>query len=92
MKFESVSQEVVNKLYKPGKLQTVLDEFMRSDALAVRCVMAPGEYANAASAQSSYHAAIKRLHYPIAARVFNGDMYLIKISPAKKEETTNEHS
>lgn len=91
MKFESVSQETVNKLYKPAKLQTILDEFMRSDALAVRCVMAPGEYASASSAQSSYHAAIKRLHYPIAARVFNGDMYLIKISPAK-EETTNEHS
>lgn len=89
MKLESVSQEVVNKLYKPGKLQTVLDEFMSSDALAVRCVMAPGEYANAASAQSSYHAAIKRLRYPIVARTFNGDMYLIKISPVKKEETTN---
>lgn len=91
MKFESVNPETVNKLYKPTKLQTVLDEFMRSDALAVRCVMAPGEYANAASAQNSYHAAIKRLHYPIAARIFNGDMYLIKISPAE-EETTNEHS
>lgn len=91
MKFEPVNQETVNKLYKPAKLQTILDEFMRSDALAVRCVIAPGEYANASSAQGSYHAAIKRLHYPIAARVFNGDMYLIKISPAK-EETTNEHS
>lgn len=91
MKFETVSPETVNKLFKPTKLQTILDEFMRSDALAVRCVMAPGEYANASSAQSSYHAAIKRLGYPIAARVFNGDMYLIKISPAK-EEVTNEHS
>lgn len=83
MKFEKVSHETVNKLYKPTKLQTVLDEFMRSDALAVRCVMAPGEYLNTRSAQSSYHAAIKRLRYPIAARVFNGDMYLIKISPNK---------
>ena len=45
--------------------------------------MAPGEYLNARSAQSSYHAAIKRLGYPIAARVFNGDMYLIKINPTK---------
>lgn len=85
MKFEKVSPETVNKLYKPTKLQTILDEFMRSDALAVRCVMAPGEYANASSAQSSYHAAIKRLHYPIAARVFNGDMYLIKINPNKED-------
>lgn len=85
MKFEKVSPETVNKLYKPTKLQTILDEFMRSDALAVRCVMAPGEYANASSAQSSYHAAIKRLQYPIAARVFNGDMYLIKINPNKED-------
>ena len=85
MKFEPVSQETVNKLYKPAKLQTILDEFMRSDALAVRCVMSPGEYANASSAQSSYHAAIKRLRYPIAARVLNGDMYLIKINPAKED-------
>lgn len=85
MKLESVSQEIVNKLYKPSKLQTILDEFMRSDTLAVRCVMAPGEYANATSAQSSYHTAIKRLGYPIAARVFNGDMYLIKISPDKED-------
>lgn len=89
MKFESVSQETVNKLYKPAKLQTILDAFMRSDALAVRCMIAPGEYANAASAQRSYYAAIKRLHYPIAARVFNGDMYLIKISSAKKENNND---
>lgn len=89
MKFESVNPETVNKLYKPTKLQTVLDEFMRSDALAVRCVMAPGEYLNARSAQSSYHAAIKRLHYPIAARVFNGDMYLIKINPTKDDNHDN---
>lgn len=85
MKFEPVNLETVNKLYKPTKLQTVLDEFMRSDALAVRCVMAPGEYINAHSAQSSYHVAIKRLGYPIAARVFNGDMYLIKINHTKED-------
>ena len=86
MKFESVNPETVNKLFKPTKLQTVLDEFMRSDALAVRCIMEPGEYANASSAQSSYHAAIKRLGYPIAARILNGDMYLIKLEIYDKEE------
>lgn len=86
MKFESVSTETVNKLFKPTKLQTILDEFMRSDALAVRCIMEPGEYANASSAQSSYHAAIKRLGYPIAARILNGDMYLIKLEIYDKEE------
>lgn len=86
MRFESVPSEIVNKLYKPTKLQKILDEFMSSDAPAVRCVMAPGEYSNASSAQSSYHTAIKRLGYPIAARVLNGDMYLIKISSDKKEK------
>lgn len=86
MKFESVSTETVNKLYKPTKLQTILDEFMRSDAQAVRCVMSEGEYANASSAQSSYHNAIKRLGYPIAARILNGDMYLIKLEIYDKEE------
>ena len=86
MKFESVNPETVNKLYKPTKLQIILDEFMRSDALAVRCIMEPGEYANASSAQSSYHAAIKRLGYPIAARILNGDMYLIKLEIYDKEE------
>ena len=85
MKFESVSTETVNKLFKPTKLQTVLDEFMRSDALSVRCIMEPGESSNASSAQSSYHAAIKRLGYPIAARVLNGSMYLIKINPTKED-------
>lgn len=50
---------------------------------------AKGCYANAASAQSSYHAAIKRLGYPIAARVFNGDMYLIKINPNKEDNHDN---
>lgn len=85
MKFESANTETVNKLYKPTKLQTILDEFMRSDALAVRCVMAPGEYANANSAQGSYHTAIKRSGYPIAARVINGDMYLIKLNPVKED-------
>lgn len=85
MKFESVSQEVVNKLYKSTKLQTILDAFMRSDDLAVHCVMAPGEYSSANSAQSSYRTAIKRLHYPVAARVLNGDLYLIKINPSKEE-------
>lgn len=86
MKFERVSPETVNKLYKPTKLQTILDEFMRSDAQAVRCVMSEGEYANASSAQSSYHNAIKRLGYPIAARILNGDMYLIKLEIYDKEE------
>lgn len=79
MKLERINLEIVNKLYKSTKLQTVLDEFMASDAIAVRCVFEPGEYSSTASAQSSYRNAIRRLGYPIAARVLKGDMYLIKL-------------
>lgn len=86
MRLETVNLDAVNKLFKPTKLQTILDEFMRSDAQAVRCVMSEGEYANASSAQSSYHNAIKRLGYPIAARILNGDMYLIKLEIHDKED------
>lgn len=86
MKFEPVSTETVNKLFKSTKLQTVLDEFMRSDAQAVRCLMDAGEYANIRSAQSSYHGAIKRLGYPIVARAINGDLYLIKLDMYHKED------
>lgn len=84
MRFESVSDELVNKLYRPTKLQIVLDEFTQSNDLAVRLVIHPGEYANLRSAQSSYMRAIRRLHYPIAVRTLNGGLYLIKVLPESK--------
>lgn len=80
MKFEPVDLSTANKLYKPTKLQTILDEFMAKDDLAVRCILAPGEYKNPRSAQSSFATAIKKLRHPVAARILNGELYLIKIN------------
>lgn len=79
MKFETVSPETVNKLFKPTKLQTILDAFMQNDELAIRYVMEPREYANLRSAQSSFSCAIKRYRLPIVTRVIHGDLYLIKV-------------
>lgn len=85
MKLEPVSMEVVNKLYRPTKIQRALDEFSRMDAQAVKVVLGPGEYKNAASAQSAYYKAIRRLKYPMKAQVSKGELYLIKlITPAEK--------
>lgn len=86
MKLQPVGDEIVNKLYKPGKIQAVLDEFMRSDAHAVRVLLNDGEYKNMNSAQSSYTVSIKRMGYPIIARTYKGCLYLVKVGPSKGAE------
>lgn len=86
MKLEKVSQETVNQLFRATKLQQSLEEFLNSGETAMKCVLSPGEYANLTSAQSSYHSAIKRLKYPVAARVLNGNLYLIRVEPVKGED------
>lgn len=83
MKLVKASQEVVNKLYAPGKVQRALDEFLRMDCLAVKVVLSDGEYATTRSAQSSYHSAIKKMGVPVKARILSGDLYLIKVDPDK---------
>lgn len=80
MKIEAVSRDTVNQLFRPAKLQAILDEFMSGDHCAVRYVLSPGEYSNVRSAQSSFTAAINRLGYPVMARSFKGELYLIKIN------------
>lgn len=79
MRLEPVPQETVNQLFKLTKLHSLLEEFSQSDALAVHCVLSPGEYSSTRSAQTSFAAAIKRFGYPFASRVINGNLYLIKI-------------
>ena len=79
MKFEVMRPEIVNKLFKPTKLQSILDAFMQSDELAIRYAMEPGEYANLRSAQCSFSCAIKRYQLPIVTRVIHGDLYLIRV-------------
>ena len=78
MKLEPASQEIVNQLFKLTKLHSLLEEFSQSDALAVHCVLSPGEYSSIHSAQASFAAAIKRFGYPFTARTINGNLYLIK--------------
>lgn len=72
MKLEPVSMEVVNKLYRPTKIQRTLDEFSQMDAQAVKVVLGPGEYKNTASAQSTYSKAIRRFKYPMKVQVSKG--------------------
>lgn len=76
------------KMYKPGKLQAVLDEFMHTNALAVKINLHPNEYKNKASAQSSYRSAIRRSKYPIVARNIKRSLYLIKLEPEKCKPKT----
>lgn len=79
MKLEPVSMETANRLYRPTKIQRVLDEFSRMDAQAVKVAFEPGEYKNSASAQATYSRAIQRLKYPMKARILNDELYLIKL-------------
>lgn len=81
MKLVRASEEIVNKLYTPYKLQKTLDEFLAMDCLIVKVELNDGEYASIRSAQSSYHGAVRRLGLPIKVRVLAGDLYLIKVDP-----------
>ena len=89
MKLEPVSMEVVNKSYRPTKIQRILDEFSQMDAQAVKVAFEPGEYKNAASAQSTYFRAIQRLKYPMKVKVSRGELYLIKLIPPCGKDLRN---
>lgn len=85
MRIEKVSPAVVNQLFRPTKIQAILEEFMSSEEIAVRCILDEGEYRNIKSAHSSYSTAIRRLKYPIRVRVLNGDIYLIKVRQKEQQ-------
>jgi hypothetical protein len=78
MHLEKADSATVNKLFRPSKLQRILDQFMHSDDICVRLVFTPEEYTSVRSAQNSYHNAIRRYQLPMVARVLNGQLYLIK--------------
>ena len=80
MRFEPVTKETANKLYKPTKLQRVLDEFIASGNKAVRVVLEPGEYDSIKAARGSFYGAIRRLRYPIKTRIINGELYLVLVN------------
>lgn len=80
MRFEKVSSDITNKLFRATKLQAMLNEFARMEDTVVKCVLEPGEYSSIRSAQSSYCTAIRRSGHRMVARVLNGELYLIKLS------------
>lgn len=83
MKLQSVTAEDLNYLYRKTKLQLILEEFQKSDQLAMKVELEPGEYASLHSAQGSLSIAIKKHHFGMAARILNNELYLIKITPSK---------
>lgn len=56
----------------------VIEEFMNSGHEAVELKFEPGEYASAASVQSTYRRAIKRGRYNCVVLTRQGKAYLIK--------------
>lgn len=79
MKIEAASKETVNRLFRPGRVQAIVDEFQRSEQTAVHVILSHGEYSSIGSAQSSFTATIRRLGYSIIARTFKGELYLLKV-------------
>lgn len=78
-RIEIVDEAIVNKLFRPGKVQSVVEEFHASDSKVVRVLLGEGEYSTLSSAQASYRNAIKRLGYSMLSRTYNGNLYLIKV-------------
>lgn len=81
MKYEHVHnyEEIINKAYKPAKVQQMVLDFWESSDQVVKVIPSPGEYKSTSSMQSSHRAAIRRLNLPIAARIISGELYLIKL-------------
>lgn len=85
MKFESVNDpSIVNKLYRPTKIQKSLMLMHQSESKVFRVILSDGEYTTIRSAQASWHNCIKKLGFHnMKARVFNGVLYIIKLEEDK---------
>lgn len=82
MKYETINdQSIINKLYRPGKVQAQILDFHTSDDRIRRLIFEEGEYTCVKSAQTSFINAIKALNLKgsICARVLIGELYLIKL-------------
>ena len=81
MKFESVNDpSIVNKLYRPTKIQKNLMLMHQSESKVFRVILSDGEYTTIRSAQASWHNCIKKLGFRnMKARVFGGILYIIKL-------------
>lgn len=81
MKFEKVNDPgIVNKLYRPTKIQKALIEMHDSDCKVFKVTFSDSEYSSVRSAQASWHSCIKKLgFFNMRARVFDGVLYIIKL-------------
>lgn len=69
---------VIECSHRNGKLQTLLTEFMDSDAKIVKIEHSQGEYKSADSLWSTMYGAVKRSGYAISVHKRNGTVYLEK--------------
>lgn len=82
MKYQKVTDEnIINKLYQPGKVQAVVMAFHEdTDCKVAKVDIYPGEYKNGSkTAQNSYKQAIDRLGFNMKARLLDKELYLIKL-------------
>ena len=85
MKLEKVTDStLVNKMFRPTRLQSILHEFMEQDDLIMKLTFAPGKYKSPHTAQNSLRVCANNLRLPITVRVLNGEVYLIKTQGAKE--------
>lgn len=78
MKFEKLTNtNLVNKLYRPTKLQKTLEYFMSLEEPVMYVTDHPG-YSSFRSMRSSFMTAIRRLGFPIYLRQLEGRMYFIR--------------
>ena len=82
MKYETINdQSIINKLYRPGRIQEQILDFHDSDDRIRKLIFEEGEYTGVKSAQTSFIHAIKALNLKgsICARVLAGNLYIIKL-------------
>lgn len=82
MKYETINdQSIINKLYRPGRIQEQILDFHESDDRIRKLIFEEGEYTSIKSAQTSFINAIKALNLKgsICARVLAGNLYIIKL-------------
>ena len=72
-----------------GSISEDIKAFYLSHELAMKVYIPENSYSSPQSAACSYRSAIRSMRYPIAARILNGDLYLIKVSPAKQYTRSN---
>lgn len=82
MRYETINDPVlINKLYRPRKIQAQVLDFHDSNDRVRRIVYEEGEYQNAKNAQTTFLSAIRklRLQPTMKACILEGRLYLIKL-------------